>query len=134
MPTADGFIQEHAAKMSDENNGKTDPSDKLCERMKNQGNAAAFKAMMNRTDEEIGQSYRPGLTETKVWERGDPIPVEVLKVGSVAFDSPEIYLEWMYARIPALGDRRPIDIVAEGEHGVALVCQTLLKIRDGEFS
>jgi len=76
------------------------------------------------TEAELRSSYRPGLTETGLWTRGDPIPITVLKAGAIAFQSPEAFLDWMYQTNSAINDDRPIDLLDDSE-GVAMICDML---------
>lgn len=84
------------------------------------------------TDAELRHSSMPGLTETNVWTRGDPIPLEVLKLGARAFQSPDVFLDWMYQAHPALSDGKPIDFTADPA-SVGTVCQLLETIIETDW-
>ncbi len=79
------------------------------------------------TDDELRRTYQPGLTETAVWTRGDPIPMPILNAGSRVFNSPEAFLDWMYEPHPSIKGVRPIDRMSDS-NGIAKVCHLLERV------
>lgn len=86
-------------------------------------------SLFSATDAELDGAYQPGLTEAAVWTRGDPIPMEVVKIGSRAFQSPDAFLDWMYQPHTSIDGDRPIDRLADA-NGVLTICQMLERLSD----